>query len=80
MEPEIIGVRSGGSLLTGVLSAAAGSEEENIPVLVGELSLPKDIYAEEYRGNYEVVPSGLFQLLPTSDKRLDDDILVHPIP
>lgn len=33
-----------------------------------------------YEGSYEVVPSADFQLLPTAEKVLDDDVIVHPIP
>ena len=35
---------------------------------------------QPYDGNYEVVPTANFQLLPTAEKVLEDDILVHPIP
>ncbi len=47
--------------------------------LTGHLSIPKYI-GETYKGLYEVTPTGDFQLLPTADCVLIDDILVHPIP
>lgn len=47
--------------------------------LVGHLSIPKYI-GETYKGSYEVIPTDGFQLLPTSDRVLTDDIIVHPIP
>lgn len=47
--------------------------------LTGHLSIPEYI-GEVYEGAYEVTPSGSFQLLPTADRVLTDDILVHPIP
>ena len=33
-----------------------------------------------YEGQYDVVPSVDFQLLPTAEKVLEDDVIVHPIP
>lgn len=47
--------------------------------LVGHLSVPEYI-GKNYTGSYEVTPTGEFQLLPTADCVLTDDILVHPIP
>ena len=47
--------------------------------LTGHLSIPEYI-GETYKGSYEVTPTGGFQLLPTADRVLVDDILVHPIP
>lgn len=47
--------------------------------LVGHLSIPEYV-GEIYDGPYEVTPSGNFILLPTADRILVDDVLVHPIP
>lgn len=52
---------------------------ENTQELIGYLSIPENT-GEPYEGSYEVVPSGEFQLLPTTEKYLEDDIIVHPIP
>lgn len=71
MESELTGFLSGESELAGQLSGEA--------VLVGYLTVP-DRIKTVYDGPYEVVPSGDFQLMPTSESYLEDDIIVHPIP
>ena len=71
MDKELIGYLSGESELIGFLSEGGQLE--------GELSIP-DKYSDPYEGTYEVVPSTVFQLLPTMDKYMEDDVLVHPIP
>lgn len=35
---------------------------------------------DEYSGTYEITPSKQAQTLTTADKRLADDVIVHPIP
>ena len=70
MGERLTGYLSGTSELIGELS---GEEK-----LCGELSIPSHL-GYPYDGTYEVVPSDDFQLLPTMDKYLEDDILVHPI-
>lgn len=47
--------------------------------LTGHLSIPEYV-GKTYDGPYEVTPASDFQLLPTADRVLEDDILVHPIP
>lgn len=47
--------------------------------IIGHLSIPEYV-GELYDGPYEVTPSGNFILLPTADRILEDDVLVHPIP
>lgn len=47
--------------------------------LVGYLSIPEGI-GNRYDGSYEIVPSVDFQLLPTLECYLENDILIHPIP
>lgn len=47
--------------------------------LTGHLSIP-EYSGESYKGSYEVMPTANFQLLPTSNCFLEDDIIVHPIP
>lgn len=68
---ELIGTLSGISELQGSLSG--------ISELHGSLSIPENI-GNPYKGLYEVIPDTGFQLLPTSDCFLDEDIIVHPIP
>lgn len=71
MENELIGELSGISELTGELSG--------VSELTGELSIPDKI-GIPYEGSYEVVPTDGFQLIPTEDRYLSEDILVHPVP
>lgn len=47
--------------------------------LKGHLSIP-DRIGEKYKGSYEVIPTADFQLLPTAECYLVDDVLIHPIP
>ena len=70
------------SKLIGYLSDnvdVSGSLDDTALELIGHLSIPERI-GETYKGDYEVIPNGEFQLLPTTDCILIDDILVHPIP
>lgn len=63
--------------LTGYLSI---SEQDESPLeLTGYLSIPERS-GTKYDGSYEVIPTGEFQLLPTSECYLVDDVIVHPIP
>ena len=71
MEEKLVGTLSGESELTGILSGTA--------VLYGQLSIPDHI-GTPYQGSYDIVPAIEFQLLPTAETYLDDDIIVHPIP
>ncbi len=52
-------------------------ENVDIEVEIDQSSSPP---VQPYEGSYEVLPSSEFQLLPTAEKTLEDDILVHPIP
>lgn len=70
-EKELIGYLSGGSKLVGTLSDGG--------LLYGELSIP-DRLGTPYEGPWEVIPDSVFQLLPTAECYLEDDVLVHPIP
>ena len=69
---KLTGYLSGQSDLTGTLS---GESE-----LIGELSIPATIAPDKYDGPYEVVPAVDFQLLPTMEKLMEDDVIVHPVP
>ena len=64
--------------LVGTLSPQNGSEE-SYPMLIGTLSIPVH-YGEKYDGSYEIMPTPNFQLVPTMEKYMENDILVHPIP
>ena len=68
---ELTGSLSGISELHGVLSG--------VSELCGSLSIPESM-GVPYKGEYEVVPTTGFQLLPTSECYLEEDILIHPIP
>ena len=78
---ELTGYLSGQSDLEGILSG----ESDLIGYLSGEteltgvLSVPPTL-GSLYDGTFEVVPEDGFQLLPTSDKYVTEDIIVHPIP
>jgi len=54
-------------------------ENRELLELTGYLSIPDHI-GKKYNGSYEVVPTAEFQLLPTAECYLVDDVLVHPIP
>lgn len=71
MNKEIIGYLSGKSEITGTLSETSK--------LTGTLSIP-DKLGDPYQGPYEVVPSGGFQFLFTSETYMEEDVLIHPIP
>lgn len=71
MDEKLIGVLSGNSKLNGTLSSDC--------VLTGKLSIPEN-YGTPYTGSYEVTPSDAFQLMPTAECYLTDDMLIHPIP
>ena len=70
-EKVLIGFLSGTSELIGMLSDAGQME--------GELSIP-DRLGNKYDGTYDIIPSSDFQLLPTAECYLEDDMIVHPIP
>ena len=70
-EKTLIGFLSGTSELIGELSESGQME--------GELSIP-DRIGNRYEGSYDIVPSADFQLLPTAECFMDDDMIVHPIP
>lgn len=57
--------------LIGVLSGES--------VLRGRLSIPQQTGGDPYGGSYDVIPSNLFQMLPTADCILEDDVVVHPV-
>ena len=58
---------------------AVGNTDVSYPLeLVGHLSIPEYIN-DLYEGPYEVTPSSTFQLLPTADCLLKEDIIVRPI-
>lgn len=65
--------------MSNVAVLSASSEELEPKELTGYLSIPERI-GETYKGSYEVIPSADFQLLPTADCTLSDDVLIHPIP
>ena len=68
---KLTGHLSGVSELHGSLSG--------VSELHGSLSIPENV-GTPYKGSYEVIPDIGFQLLPTSECFLDDDIIIHPIP
>ena len=71
MPKELVGYISGVSELHGEIS--------QVKELTGTLSMPERA-GDPYTGSYEVIPSDNFQLMPTADCYLEEDILVHPIP
>jgi len=70
-ERKLVGYLSGESKLVGLLSDAGQ--------LYGELTIP-DRLGTKYDGSYEIIPTADFQLMPTSDCYMEDDMIVHPIP
>lgn len=50
---------------------------ETVPVSVG---VKIEIGAEPYHGSYEFTPTDQEQVVPTADKVLGYDIVIHPIP
>lgn len=69
--------------LNGYLSAqeelTSTYENRELLELTGHLSIP-DRIGEKYKGPYDVIPTADFQLLPTAECYLIDDVLIHPIP
>ena len=69
---EISGRLTPGSTLKGRLKG-----EERIQ---GSLTVPIEIFPEEYQGSYDITPGPEAQILATSDKLLTQGIIIEPIP
>ena len=60
-------------------------DDESVTVEIPEsgditVEIPEVDEGNPYMGDYEVIPSINFQLLPTAECHLEEDILVRPIP
>ena len=82
-EIKAVYVSDGPKNLNGYLSSqevlTSTNDNRELLELTGHLSIPERI-GVKYKGSYEVVPNADFQLLPTAECYLVDDVLVYPIP
>ena len=60
--------------ITGIIKTVASKE------LNGNITLPKVIKAENYEGDYNVIPKTYEQSLLTKNKHMKDNVLIHEIP
>ena len=71
MSAALVGYLSGQSAMIGYLSGQSSIQ--------GLLSIPSRI-GDPYEGEYEIYPTTEEQILPTEDRNLTENIIIHPIP
>ena len=81
-EMQIKGSVNSGQTISGVVSPelSVSAQISARPEIVGQLTIPSAVGVDPYEGEYEVTPNRAAQVLTTSGKYLQKNIVVNPIP